>query len=103
MRYGTLIKFSFLAIWFVAVVWLGAGPLQAQKRQPEKKPVPSDHANINIARPDKQASDLTSEVASKLSQLGGDQKVVRRTLIDQHLFSAMELTRVPHAPLTNDY
>jgi hypothetical protein len=103
MRHGTFIKFSFLTIWLVVVVWLGAGSLYAQKQQPEKKPVPSDHANINIARPDKQTSDLTREVASKLSQLGSDQKVVPRTLIDQHLFSAMERDKVPHAPLTNDY
>lgn len=103
MRHGAFIKFSFLAIWLVVVGWLGAESLQAQKPQAEKKPVPSDHANINLARPDKQASDLTHEIASKLSQLGSGQKVIRRNLIDQQLFGAMERDQVPHAPLTNDY
>lgn len=102
MQHKIIAKFMFLFGWLIAAIWLGAASLQAQK--PTSKPAGHPQGELlPPARPDKQASDLTSEVASKLPQLGSNQKIVRRNLIDQHLFDAMERDRVPHAPLANDY
>ena len=105
MKHRTIAKITFLLAWIVAAIWLGAASLQAQKPASKKEKVPG-HPNGELlppARPDKQTSELTQEVAAKLPQLGGDQKIIRRNLIDQHLFGAMNRDQVPHAPLTNDY
>jgi hypothetical protein len=102
MRHRTIAKITFLLGWIVAVIWLGAASLQAQK--PASKPVNHPAGEVlPPARPDKQTSDLTREVTAKLPQLGSDRKIIRRNLIDEHLFGAMARDSVPHAPLTNDY
>ena len=102
MRHRTIAKITFLLGWIVAAVWLGAASLQAQK--PASKPVNHPAGEVlPPARPDKQTSDLTREVTAKLPQLGSDRKIIRRNLIDEHLFGAMARDSVPHAPLTNDY
>jgi len=102
MRHRTIAKITFLLGWIVAAVWLGAASLQAQK--PASKPVNHPAGEVlPPSRPDKQASDLTREVTAKLPQLGSDRKIIRRNLIDEHLFGAMARDSVPHAPLTNDY
>jgi hypothetical protein len=55
-------------------------------------------------RPDKQVSDLTSSVSSKLQYVGtGPQKVALINLIDEHLFAAMAKDGVPHATLSGDH
>jgi hypothetical protein len=85
------------------VVWLGADSMKAQK---QTKSYPAEHTDekLNPARPDKQVSDLTRDVAAKLPRIGaGDKKVVIRNLIDQHLFGAMDRDKIPHAQPTNDY
>src|SRR5688572_7502055 len=64
-----------------------------------------EHKDLDqkTARPDKQVSDLTTSVASKLPHIGtGPQQVPIRNLIDQHLFDAMQKANVPHAPLSGD-
>lgn len=102
MRHRTIAKITFLLGWIVAAIWLGAASLQAQK--PASKPVNHPAGEVlPPARPDKQTSDLTREVTAKLPQLGSDRKIIRRNLIDEHLFGAMARDSVPHAPLTNDY
>lgn len=75
--------------------------------QPQK-PAPSDaehaDAKLTVARPDKEISDLTAQVASRLPHTGATEtKVVKRNLIDRHLFGAMAKDKIPHAPLANDY
>jgi len=102
MRHRTIAKITFLLGWIVAAIWLGAASLQAQK--PASKPVNHPAGEVlPPARPDKPTSDRTREVTAKLPQLGSDRKIIRRNLIDEHLFGAMARDSVPHAPLTNDY
>ena len=106
MGYRLFIKASFIALWIAVAFWLGADSLQAQKRTPGKNRFPGEHADekLNPQRPDKQVSDLTSSVASKLPHAGASGgKIAIRNLIDQHLFGAMERDGIPHAPLSNDY
>jgi hypothetical protein len=96
-------KPSLFILWTVAVVWLGAASPRAQK---QARPFPAEHTDekLNPSRPDKQASDLTRDIAAKLPRIGAsDRKVVIRNLIDQRLFGAMVKDKVPHAPLTTDY
>jgi hypothetical protein len=103
MRHRRFAKTSFFVLWVAVAIWLGADSLQAQK---QTKTFPGEHTDekLNPARPDKQVSDLTKEVAAKLPRVGvGDKQVVIRNLIDQHLFGAMKRDSIPHAPLTNDY
>lgn len=103
MRHRRFAKTSFFVLWVVITIWLGADSLQAQK---QSKPFPGEHTDekLNPARPDKQVSDLTKDVAAKLPRMaGGDKRVVIRNLIDQHLFGAMAKDNIPHAPLTTDY
>ncbi|MCC2669538.1 MAG: hypothetical protein K0Q72_2009 [Armatimonadetes bacterium] len=89
-----------------ALAWSAAG-------QPEARPYPKlpaavakEHApeKLRVVRPDRKVSTLTREVASRLPRVeasGG--KVVRRNLIDTHLFGAMAKHGVPHASLSGDY
>jgi hypothetical protein len=103
MRRGRFTKPSILALWIAGALWLGAGSPLAQK---PGRPYPGEHTEekLNPARPDKQVSDLTREVAAKLPRVGAsDKKVPIRNLIDQRLFGAMAADAIPHAPLTNDY
>ncbi len=103
MRHRRFTKPSILILWIALAIWLGADSLQAQK---QTRPFPGEHTDekLNPARPDKQVSDLTKDVAAKLPRIGtSDRKIVIRNLIDQRLFGAMVKDKVPHAPLTNDY
>lgn len=106
MRHRVLIKTSLLAIWLAIAVWFGIASLQAQKQTSGQHKFPSEHTDEKLkpARPDKQVSDLTRDVAAKLPHTGaGEQKIALRNLIDQQLFGALERASIPHAPLTNDY
>ena len=106
MRSKHFTKLCFVALWLVAAFWLGGKSLQAQKPQPEKSKFPAEHSGekLSPARPDKQVSELTRDVAAILPPVGSnDRKVIVKNLIDQHLFGAMKDDSVPHAPLTNDY
>jgi hypothetical protein len=106
MQRKHLVKICFLALWAVVALWFGVSTLKAQKPTSSKDKFPSEHTGDKLSpvRPDKQVSELTRDVAAKLPQLGsGDQKIVIRNLIDQHLFGAMKDDSVPHAPLTSDH
>src|SRR5262245_50828330 len=106
MGHGTFVKTFLLAIGMVVALWSGVEWLGAQKRTAEGKPFAGEHAEEKLtpARPDRQASELTNEVAAKLPHTGSRrQPVVRRNLIDEHLFGAMAKDHIPHAPLSNDY
>lgn len=103
MRYRASVKAALFALWIVAVVWLGTAAPHAQ-RPLSANTYSDDHAKIKTARPDKEVSDLTSQVAGKLAHTGAaGQRIVRRNLIDQHLFGQMAKDQIPHAPLANDY
>ena len=105
MRYRPFIKSSLIALWIAMAAWYGTASLQAQKRT-DKNKFPAEHTDskVKAARPDKEVSELTDGVAAKLQHTGADgAQVVIRNLIDQHLFSALERDRIPHAPLSNDY
>jgi hypothetical protein len=103
MKQRAFIKTTLLVTWIAITVWFGVGSLQAQKPLPANT-YSDEHAKTNPARPDKQVSDLTKDVAGKLAHLGANgQKIVVRNLIDQHLFGQMAQDKIPHAPLSNDY
>lgn len=103
MRHRATVKAALFALWIAAAVWLGTAAPQAQ-RPLSANTYSDDHAKIKTARPDKEVSDLTSQVAGKLAHTGAaEQKIVRRNLIDQHLFGQMAADKIPHAPLANDY
>ena len=83
MGYRLFIKASFIALWIAVAFWLGAGSLQAQKQTSGKNRFPGEHADekINPRRPDKQVSDLTSSVASKLPHaVANGRKIAIRNL-----------------------
>jgi hypothetical protein len=83
MQYRRFTKPSLLILWIAAAVWLGAGSLLAQKKN---KPFPREHTDekLNPARPDKQVSDMTRQVAAELPRIGeGDKKIVIRSPVDR--------------------
>jgi Protein of unknown function (DUF1549)/Protein of unknown function (DUF1553) len=103
MRHRRFNRSFLFILWIAVAVWLGANSLRAQKHT---KPFPGEHTDekLNPARPDKQISDLTHDVASKLPRIGaGDGKIAIGALIDQQVFGAMAKDNIPHSPLTNDY
>jgi hypothetical protein len=103
MLYRRFAKHSLFFLWIASAVWLG--PLSS-KAQKQTRSFPGEHTDekLNPSRPDKQASDLTRDVAAKLPRIGAsDRAVVIRNLIDQHIFGSMARDKVPHAPLTSDY
>lgn len=103
MHRKQLIKIAFLGLSVILAAWLSVDALHAQKRIAPKD---AEHADDKLKpqRPDKQVSDLTRDVAAKLPPSDAANKpIVNRNLIDQHLFSAMQRDKVPHAPLSNDY
>lgn len=103
MRHRPFIKTALFAIWIAATIWLGTLAPSAQ-RPLSANTYSDDHAKIKTARPDKEVSDLTSQVAGKLAHTGAaGQRIVARNLIDQHLFGQMAKDQIPHAPLANDY
>ena len=61
------------------------------------------HEGIFGAKPDKakEASKLTEAVAAGLPP-GAAKPIVRRNLIDQHIFGRMDRDHIPHAPLSSD-
>lgn len=61
-------------------------------------------SKMERVRADNRVSDLTQNVAARLPGIGSEQrKMLRRNLIDDHLFGAMEKDSIPHAPLSNDF
>jgi hypothetical protein len=103
MRHTALIKTFALVAVVGGAVWFGADSPHAQKPL-SMNTYSDDHAKVRTARPDKEVSELTREVAAKLPHTGnGGSKVAIRNLIDEHLFGAMARDKVPHAPLSNDY
>ncbi|HYE73724.1 MAG TPA: DUF1549 domain-containing protein, partial [Blastocatellia bacterium] len=98
------LKAMLLLLWIAAAIWYGTNSSQAQKQYVSKS-FPEEHTadKTRPQRPDTLVSATTDEVASKLKNIGSVQKIVRRNLIDEHLFAAMEKDKVPHAPMSNDY
>jgi hypothetical protein len=94
------------AIALAVCAGLVGGSLSAQEKQLDAMRFPEEHAEqaVGAANPDKATSDLTDDVARKLPHAGSaGAQVVRRNLIDEHLFRAMSRDNIPHAPLSNDY
>ncbi len=87
----------------VVVIFTGIGLLQAQKPTSEKPASEHTDDKLNPARPDKQVSNLTNDVAANLPNAGSEKAATIRNFIDQKLFSAMEQNKIPHAPVSNDY
>lgn len=103
MKIKLLLKLT-LSIFCLAL-FFGVGSMQAQKPSSDKAKYADEHADdkINPARPDKQVSNLTKDVAANLPHVGSDEPLAIRNLIDQNLFTAMQRDKVPHAPMSNDY
>jgi hypothetical protein len=101
---GVLLALACCAALAVSLPARGAEP------PPPPEPQKSDdfrdehtEDKLKTARPDKQVSDLTEDVAAKLSHTGeGARQAPVRNLIDEHLFAAMARDGVPHAPLSGD-
>lgn len=105
MRHRYFAKLTLLILWFAVATYFGVATLEAQKPASKDK-FPGEHTGdkLSPARPDKQVSELTRDVAAKLPPVGStQQKVVVKNFIDQHLFGAMKADSVPHAPLTSDH
>ncbi len=95
-----------MVVGLVIAVWQGAASLQAQKRTSVKGKYPAEHTDEKLkpARPDNAVSELTNGVAAKLPPAGAHgQRAAPRNLIDQHLFSALDRDKIPHALQSNDY
>ncbi|MEQ1827383.1 MAG: DUF1549 domain-containing protein [Pirellula sp.] len=88
----------------------------AQENATSNKPIPklpkdAEHSpdKVSRARPDLEVSDQTGAVVAKLpkpanSNLGNaNRDIVRRNLIDEHLFAAMRRDKIPHALMADDY
>lgn len=84
-----------------AIALLTAGSLLAQPRAPEDREHSAD--KLRIARPDRQVSEITRDVAARLAETGaGGPGTPAPNLIDRHLFAAMARDGVPHAPRSSD-
>lgn len=96
---------------FISTVLFSDSPDEGRKSRDQQKKLTStqieqEHTPAKMQRPrsDQQVSDLTDNVASQLPNLGSThRKIVRRNLIDAHLFGTMERDHIPHAFLSNDY
>ena len=101
------------AIWFaILIILCGAWlPGTAQenliaKKSIAKPPQDPEHTPDKVARsrPDSEVSEQTSSVVAKLPKPEGtNTEIVRRNLIDEHLFAAMHQNRIPHAKQSDDY
>jgi hypothetical protein len=101
-----LVKRSLVGLSICIACWYGADSLHAQKNNSDKSKFPAEHADPKVARPrpDKDLSELTNDVAAKLSHAGApQQRVPIRNLIDQQVFGALLREKIPHARLSNDY
>jgi hypothetical protein len=106
VRNSRAVKRMFVALSMLIAGWYGADSLHAQKNNSGKGRFPKEHADGKVVppRPDKDVSDLTKDVADKLSHTGLPQQGVRiRNLIDQHVFGALAREGIPHSPPSNDY
>ncbi len=101
MQHRQQIKLPFIIVCLALAVYLGVESLHAQK--PPKPAGEHVDNKLNVKRPDKQVSDLTSDVSAKLPHAGSGKSAAIRNLIDQHVFSAMKRDNIPSAPLSNDY
>ncbi len=101
MQHRQLVKIPLILVCLALAVYLGIDSLHAQQEPAH----PDEHAasKLNVKRPDKQVSDLTSDISAKLPHAGSSKTPVIRTLIDQHVFTAMQRDNIPAAPLSNDY
>jgi mono/diheme cytochrome c family protein len=86
---------------FVAVAVMADD--QLKRMSPDKVAAEHSTPKLDPAARHRQISEVAEAVSAKLPPAGEQSsKVVRRNLIDQHLFGAMENDRVPHAPLATD-
>ncbi|HYE33220.1 MAG TPA: DUF1553 domain-containing protein [Methylomirabilota bacterium] len=100
MMPATVSRFCTRLALMVAVVSLSASSFGAMPRDSK---FDKDHADLKAPNLEKEVSALTEQVASKLPHSGGSTNVAIRNLIDQHLFGAMRVAKIPHAPLTTDH
>jgi hypothetical protein len=87
-----------------SLLFWSQNPPKPPAEQVEKN-VEEAHRGLFEARPKtgEDASRLTTKVAPALpANAGGDAKVVRKNLIDEHIFGRMERDHVPHARLSAD-
>ena len=100
------------ATWLcIPFLFWGMSPsVLAQEKETAKKPIPvlpkdAEHApeKVNRARPDAEISQQTSSVVEKLPKpANANLEIVRRNLIDDHLFEAMQRNKIPHAAVSDD-
>ena len=91
MRATQIVKLS------VALVYVTATAALAQ--QP---PLPSNHPEVKRPAERAKAARLTEQFAGSATAAGPAAPVVRRNLIDEHIFGKMQRDGIPHAPLASD-
>ena len=95
------LKVCLIVLGGIGLLIHGLDSLRAQKSAVTKYPI--EHGSTSPTRPDKAISDLTSEIAGKLPKMGGAASISNRTIIDEHLFGAMQRDGIPHSSMANDY
>lgn len=96
-------------ILVMALLAIGLAQQKGKSDKSKMGPTPSEIENIHtiLSRPTppatKRVSDLTNDVAAQLPGTGsGNYKIVKRNLIDVHIFGALQRDGIPHAPLANN-
>lgn len=95
-----------LAIFFGPLLPVCAQDTAAAEKSTSRLPQDEEHSpeKVSRARPDSEISEQTSKVVANLPKPAAKSfELVRRNLIDDHLFSAMDKDHIPHAALTDDY
>ncbi len=93
------------------VLWVTSLSVFAQDVETAKKPIsglPQDAEHgpekVSRTRPDAEISEQTSSVVAHLPRPADtNTEIVRRNIIDEHLFSAMQVNKIPHARLSDDF
>ncbi len=96
-------RIIFPALLISVAVSVVAQTPPAQTPPPDPDRFEKAHEKILSSQPDKgkEANKLTEAVAAP-APAGASQPVVKKNLIDQHIFGRMERDRIPHAPLSSD-
>ncbi len=100
------ISFAILAIFLSSTLAAFAQENAASNKPALKLPNDAEHSpdKVSRARHDSEISEQTSSVVAKLPKPSNTHsEIVRRNLIDEHLFAAMQQDKIHHAALTDDY
>ena len=100
-----LLLFFFLP-GLLEVTWAQNDKSKKPKERLTSTQVEKEHSMLNKPAESqaKRTSDLTETVAPKLTATGSSHyNIVKKNLIDERIFGAMERDDIPHAPLANDY